>query len=118
MNSMKIKSSPAAKKVVSGHDAKVKPLGDRVLLQEIDATDSHTTTAAGIIIPETVDSDKGSKKGKVVAVGEGRYEDGKIVPVKVSSGQMVLFQWGEKLKIDGTEYYIVRESELLAIIKN
>lgn len=96
---------------------KLKPLGDRVLLEELDEKDSHRKTEAGIIIPETVDSEKGSKKGRVVAVGEGRYEDGKIIPVKVAVGDKVLFQWGDKLKIAGTEYYIVRESEILAVIK-
>ena len=96
---------------------KVKPLGDRVFLEELDKKDSHSKTAAGIIIPETVESDKGAKKGRVVAVGEGRYEDGKIIPVKVVVGDRVLFQWGDKLKIGGSEYYIVRESEILAIIK-
>lgn len=86
-----------AKKVSS---FKVKPLGDRILIKELDK-ETGGETKSGIIIPETVTEDKGSKKGKVVAVGEGRYDDGKLIPVKVKVGQTVLFQWGDMLKIDG-----------------
>ena len=90
------------------------PLADRVLIKEID--DRESMTASGIYIPETVDGDKGGKKGTVVAVGGGRYDDGKIVPVNVSVGDTVLFQWGDKMKIKGEEYFIVRENEIMAIL--
>jgi chaperonin GroES len=93
----------------------IQPLGDRILLKEkTDAQEKKT--ASGIIIPVTVHDDKGGKVGKVIAVGSGRYEDGKLIPVSVQAGDEVLFQWGDKVKIDGEEYYIVKESELLAII--
>jgi len=92
----------------------VRPLSDRVLIQEI--TDKESVTAGGIIIPDTVDTDKGSKRGKVVAVGKGRFDDGKLVPVEVSVGDTVLFQWGDKIKVSGSEYFIVRESEIIAVI--
>ncbi|OHA18320.1 MAG: hypothetical protein A2664_02560 [Candidatus Taylorbacteria bacterium RIFCSPHIGHO2_01_FULL_46_22b] len=94
----------------------VKPLGDRVLVREIEMTDG-SQTKSGIIIPETVHDDKGSKKGTVVAVGAGRREDGKVIPVGVSIGDTVLFQWGDMIKIDGVEYTIVSESNIIAIIK-
>jgi chaperonin GroES len=93
----------------------VRPLADRVLIKEID--DRQTMTASGIYIPETVDGDKGNKKGTIIAVGEGRFDDGVLVPVQVKVGQKVMFQWGDKLKVEGEEYYIVRESEIVAVIK-
>jgi chaperonin GroES len=95
---------------------KVKPLGDRVLIKE-DINSKEKKTASGIIIPITVNEDKGGKKGEIVAIGEGHYEDGKLIPISVKIGDEVLFQWGDKIQIDGEEYYIVRESELLAILK-
>jgi len=55
--------------------------------------------------------------GEVVAVGAGRMEDGKLVPISVKAGDEVLFQWGDKIKVGDEEYYIVKESEILAIIK-
>jgi|SRR3989344_651208 len=96
---------------------KVKPLGDRVLISEIEEKDGERMSKGGIIIPETVSEDKGAKKGKVVAVGEGRYEDGKRIPVSVSVGDTVLFQWGDQVKISGEEYHIVSESNIIAVVK-
>ncbi|HEY9583780.1 MAG TPA: co-chaperone GroES [Candidatus Paceibacterota bacterium] len=95
---------------------KLKPLGDRILIKESGET-KEKKTGAGIIIPITVNEDKGSKKGEVVAVGEGNYEDGKLMPMTVKVGDEVLFQWGDRIKVDDEEYYIVKESEILAIIK-
>lgn len=95
---------------------KIKPLGDRVLIKE-DTNSKEKKTASGIIIPITVNEDKGSKKGKVIAIGEGKYENGKLIPISVKGGDEVLFQWGDKVIIEGEEYYLVKESELLAIIK-
>lgn len=92
------------------------PLSDRVLIKE-DTKSKENKTASGIIIPITVNEDKGSKRGEVVSVGVGRYEDGKLVPVSVKSGDEVLFQWGDKVVVEGEEYYLVKESEILAIIK-
>lgn len=93
----------------------VKPLGDRVLIKEITAK-SGSETKSGIIIPETVNEDKGAKQGTVVAVGEGRYEEGKRIPVSVSVGDTVLFQWGDQIKINGEEYHVVSESNIIATI--
>lgn len=95
---------------------KIKPLKDRVLIKE-DINSKEKKTLSGIIIPITVDEDKGGKKGEIIAIGEGHYEDGKLIPMSVKIGDNVLFQWGDKIQIDGEEYYIVRENELLAIIK-
>lgn len=95
---------------------KIRPLQDRVLIKE-DSESKEKKTSSGIIIPVTVNEDKGSKKGEIVAVGSGRVEDGKTIPVSVKEGDIVLFQWGDKIKIGEEEYYLVRESEILAIIK-
>jgi chaperonin GroES len=95
---------------------KIRPTGDRVLIKE-EINDKEKKTASGIIIPVIVNEDKGSKRGEVVAVGTGRVEDGKTVPMTVKVGDNVLFQWGDKIKVDSEDYYIVRESEILAVIK-
>ncbi len=95
---------------------KIKPLQDRVLIRE-DGESKEKKTSSGIIIPVTVNEDKGSKRGEVVALGPGRYEDGKLVPVSVKEGDKVLFQWGDKIKVGEEEYYLVKESEILAVIK-
>ncbi len=95
---------------------KVKPMSDRVLIKEA-ANDKEKKTASGIIIPATANEDKGSKRGEVVAVGSGRIEDGKLVPMTVKVGDNVLFQWGDKIVVEGDDLYIVRESEILAVLK-
>lgn len=96
-------------------EAKITPLGDRVLI-EYSSKQTEKKTESGIIIPETVKDDKGTKKGKVVAVGEGKYIDGKLVPLSVKKGDRVLFSWGEDVIIDGEEYYLVSESNILGIV--
>jgi chaperonin GroES len=95
---------------------KVKPLENRVVIKE-DSESKEKKTSSGIIIPVTVNEDKGGKRGEVVAVGPGKFEEGKLIPVAVKVGEKVLFQWGDKILVEGEEYYIVRESEILAIIK-
>jgi chaperonin GroES len=95
---------------------KLQPLQDRILVRE-DNDSKERKTSAGIIIPITTNEDKGSKSGEVIAVGPGKIEDGRLVPISVKVGNKVLFQWGDKVKVGEEEYYIVRESEILAIIK-
>ncbi len=95
---------------------KIIPLQDRVLIRE-DGESKEKKTSSGIIIPVTVNEDKSSKKGEVVAVGEGRIEDGIVIKPRVKIGDRVLFQWGDKIKVEDSEYYLVRESEILAIIR-
>ncbi len=97
------------------NSTKVKPLGDRVLVRELKTAGEKSIS--GIIIPETVSEDRGAKKGEVVAVGPGKHEDGKVIPMSVRVGDKVLFQWGDKLTIDGEEYEMISESGILAIIK-
>ncbi|HEY4504006.1 MAG TPA: co-chaperone GroES [Candidatus Paceibacterota bacterium] len=95
---------------------KIDPLQDRVLIKE-NIESKEKKTASGIIIPVTSETDKEGKRGEVIAVGPGKIEEGKAIPVSVKIGDHVLFQWGDKIKIDDEEYYIVKESEILAIFK-
>ena len=90
-----------------------RPLHDRVLVQPLD---SEEKTAGGIIIPDTA-KEKPSE-GKVVAVGPGaRTEDGKLLSMDVKVGDLVLFgKWsGTEVKIDGIEYSIMKESDIMGI---
>ncbi len=104
------------KKVISKEENKIKPLGDRVLIKEIEAAEGGKTES-GIIIPDSVKEDKGAKKGKVIAVGPGLFDDGEIVPMSVKVGDTVLYQWGDTVKIGETEYVVVSESNIIGIIK-
>lgn len=97
---------------------KLKPLGDRVVVLPDKGEEKTGKTKSGIIIPETVDKEK-PEMGKVVAVGSGKWENGKLVPMSVKVGQKVLFsKYGpDEVKIDGVEYYILSESQILGIIQ-
>ena len=91
-----------------------RPVHDRVLVQPLDGEEK---TAGGIIIPDTA-KEKPSE-GKVIAVGPGaKTEDGKILPMEVKVGDLVLFgKWsGTEVKIDGVEYSIMKESDIMGIM--
>jgi|CXWL01.1.fsa_nt_gi chaperonin GroES len=94
----------------------ITPLGDRVVVQ---AASPEEKTASGIIIPDTAKHEKPSQ-GVVVAVGEGKYDDGDLVPMTVKVGDTVLFsKYGyDEIKVDGEEYFILPESSVLAVITN
>lgn len=97
----------------------VQPVGDRVLVMRVDAPEKKS--AAGIIIPDTAEKEK-SKRGVVVAVGPGRLnEDGKLIPTTVKVGAKVYFNagWDNEVDVggDGEAYFLVKESDILAIIK-
>ena len=89
---------------------KITPLADRVLVQ---AAAAETKTASGIIIPDT--AQEKPQKGSVVAVGKGTKEN----PITVQIGDNVLYgkYTGTELKYDGKDYLIMKESDILAIIK-
>lgn len=91
------------------------PLGDRIVVKAIKAEDGKKTES-GIYIPDSVKEDKGTKRGKVVAVGPGKHDDGKLIPMSIKVGDSILFQWGEEVSYNGEEYFVVREAEVLAII--
>lgn len=92
----------------------IKPLADRVLIEPIEEKEEKI---GSIIIPDT--AKEKPQEGKVVAVGPGRQEDGKVVPLQVKVGDRVLFgkYAGTEIKKDGKEYLIVRESDILAVIE-
>jgi chaperonin GroES len=92
------------------------PLGDRIVVQPAERS-GEKKLASGIIIPETVDKEKPAE-GTVVAVGAGKYEDGKRIPLQVKVGDTVIFsKYGyDEVKIDGQEYYILSESQVLGIV--
>lgn len=94
----------------------VRPLGDRVIVKPLTPEEMGTKTASGIIIPDTVKEKP--EQGKVVAVGPGKFEDGSRIPMSVKPGDRVLFsKYGyDEVKIGGVEYYVVSESNILAII--
>ena len=92
----------------------VRPLHDRILVRR---TKEDDTTSGGIIIPET--AKEKPQRGEVVATGKGRVtEDGKVLPLEVKSGDKVLFSKyaGTDLKLDGQEYLMITESDVLGIL--
>jgi chaperonin GroES len=91
------------------------PLGDRVLVKEIKTREDKKTDS-GIFIPASAKTDDGTKRGVVVAVGRGRIEDGKLIPVNLKVGDEVLYQWGENLIFKDEEYTLIKESEVFAIV--
>ncbi len=104
--------------IMTNKNIKIKPLGDRVLVEALGESEKNKTKS-GIIIPETVSKERG-EQGKVIAVGPGRRTDeGKLVPVGVKPGQKIIFsKYGpDEIKVDGKEYYIISESNILAIIE-
>lgn len=95
----------------------ITPLGDRVVVKPAER-EGEKKLASGIIIPETADKERPAK-GTVVAVGPGKYDDGKRIPLTVKAGDTVLFsKYGyDEVKIDGQEYFILSESSILGIVK-
>jgi chaperonin GroES len=94
---------------------KIQPLGDRVLVEPLEAEEK---TSGGIVIPDTAKEKQ--QKGKIVAVGKGRTgEDGKVTPLEVKVNDQVLFgrYAGTEVKIGMSEYLIIKEDDILAIIR-
>ncbi len=94
----------------------LKPLGDRVVVQPSEMN-GEKKLASGIIIPETVNKEK-LFTGEVVNVGPGRRnEKGERIPLEVAPGDTVFFKkpWDEPIKMDGVEYYILSESDIIGI---
>ena len=94
---------------------KFRPLHDRVVVRRVE---EDTKTKGGIIIPDT--AQEKPMQGEVIAVGPGaRDESGKLVPPEVKAGDLVLFgKWsGTEVKIDGVEYLIMKESDIMGILE-
>lgn len=97
----------------------IQPIGDRVLVKREDKLEKKSV--AGIIIPDTAEKEK-SKRGVVIAVGPGKVNDqGKLIPTSLKVGARVYFNsgWDNEVDVgnDDEEHFLVKESDILAIIK-
>ncbi len=94
---------------------KIQPLGDRVLVEPMAAEDK---TESGIVIPDTAKEKQ--QKGRIVSVGKGRInEDGKLIPLEVKIDDKVLYgrYSGTEVKIQGSDFLILKEEDILGIIR-
>jgi chaperonin GroES len=93
---------------------KLKPLGDRLLVRPVE---EEETTASGIVLPDT--AKEKPQKGKVLAVGDGKMEDGKRIPLDVAEGDEVLYSkyGGTDITVDGEDLLVLRESDVLAKVE-
>ncbi len=91
----------------------LKPLADRVVIKVME---SEERTKSGIVLPDT--AKEKPQQGSIIAVGPGRVEDGKSIAMTVKEGDTVLFAKyaGTEVKVDGEEYLIMKESDILAIV--
>lgn len=92
----------------------LKPLGDRIIIKVIE---SEETTKSGIVLPGT--AKEKPMQGEVLAVGSGDMVDGKKIPLELKVGDKVIYSKysGTEVKMDGNEYLIVRQSDILAVIE-
>jgi chaperonin GroES len=94
----------------------VRPLHDRIIVERIEESEQKV---GGIIIPDT--AKEKPQQGKVIAAGAGKAkDDGKRIPLDVQTGDLILFgkYSGQEIKLDGEEYLIMREDEVLAVIES
>lgn len=93
---------------------KIKPLGDKILVKPLE---SEEKTKGGILLPDT--AKEKPQEGEVLAVGQGKWMEGKLVPLAVKAGDKVLFTkyGGDEIKIDGEELKIIKEEDILGIIE-
>ena len=92
----------------------LRPLQDRIIVKRVE---EESKTAGGLFIPET--AKEKPQRGEIVAVGNGKKtEDGKVLPLDVKVGDTVLFgkYAGTEIKVDGEEYLMMREDDLLAVV--
>jgi len=93
----------------------IRPLHDRIIVERLE---EETTTAAGIIIPDS--AKEKPQQGTIVAVGKGKVtEDGKVLPLDVKVGDKVLFgkYAGTDIKLEGKEYLMMREDDILGVVE-
>jgi chaperonin GroES len=93
---------------------KIRPLHDRVIVKRIQEEEK---TKGGLIIPDT--AKEKPQEGRVVAVGPGKQDDGKVIPLGVKAGDKILFgkYSGTEIKLDGEEHLILREDDILGVIE-
>ena len=97
---------------------KILPLADRVLIRPFKENEEKKVGKIKIVLPENVSKEK-SDRGKVLAVGEGKSVDGKLIPLKVKVGDTVIFsKYGyDEIEQEGEELYLIKEENILAVIK-
>ena len=108
------RSDPRQVEVTDVASVNIKPLEDKLVVQ---ASEAETTTASGIVIPDT--AKEKPQEGNVLAVGPGRFEDGARVPLDVKVGDRVLYSkyGGTEVKYNGEEYLVLSARDVLAVIE-
>ncbi len=93
----------------------LRPLGDRVIVKPIKEKE---VTASGIILPDTADKAR-PERGEVIAIGPGRYDDGKLVPLSVKVGDKIMFKKysPDEIEEGGEELLVLSESDIMAVIE-
>lgn len=94
---------------------KIRPLSDRIVVQPREV---ETKTAGGIVIPDSADKDK-PIQGTVIAIGTGKYVDGKVVPLQLNIGDKILFgkYAGTAVKLEDKEYLVMREEDVMGVLE-
>lgn len=100
---------------MSQNTPRIRPLSDRIV---VEPKELESKTAGGIVIPDTADKDK-PMRGKVVAIGNGRYIDGKVQPLQVKVGDEILFgkYAGTAIKLSEKEWLVMREEDVMGVIE-
>src|SRR5262249_31034627 len=95
--------------------AKIRPLSDRIV---VEPKEIESKTAGGIVIPDTADKDK-PMQGTVIAIGNGRFVDGKIHPLQVKVGDKILFgkYAGTNFKLNEKDYLVMREEDVMGVLE-
>ena len=93
----------------------IRPLSDRIVVEPKEA---ETTTKGGIVLPGTADKEK-PMEGKVLAIGNGKYIDGKLQPLQVKVGDRILFgkYSGTNIKFDDKELLVMREEDVMRVLE-
>ena len=99
----------------SANTMKIRPLSDRIVVQPEEL---ETKTKGGIYIPDTADKDK-PMKGKIIAIGNGKYIDGKMQPLQVKVGDTILFgkYSGTSIKLEDVEFLVMREEDVMGVLE-
>jgi chaperonin GroES len=94
---------------------KIRPLSDRIV---VEPKELESKTAGGIVIPDTADKDK-PMQGTVIAIGDGKYVDGKKQPLAVKVGDRVLYgkYAGTNFKLEGKEWLVIREEDVMGVLE-
>lgn len=105
-------------KIMKKKSIKISPLGARALVEPEEEKKQKEKTDLGIFIPESNTTER-PEQGKVIAIGEGSYENGKLIPMKVKVGDKIIFsKYGfDEVKIGEDKYFLIKEENILAVIK-